>query len=29
LFGRLQLSCDGATNLVHGNNSTPLQCLPQ
>jgi hypothetical protein len=29
LFRRLQLSCDGATNLVHDNNPTPLQCLRQ
>jgi hypothetical protein len=28
LFGRLQLSCDGTTNLVHDNNWKPLQCLP-
>jgi hypothetical protein len=29
LFGRLQLSCDGTTNLIHDNNPTSLQCLPQ
>jgi hypothetical protein len=29
LLGRLQLSSDGTTNLIHGDTSTPLQCLEQ